>query len=351
MAVGSDGLRDPRKRAKLVFYESTWPSGVSLGFVAMSQSTPLRFAFLQVPEYSLVPFTLAVETLRIANRMGKRELYRWSVVTIDGKPVPAINGTAQIPDSSLDDHGPLDALFVCGGTDPQDITDKRVFAALRRRARHGVKMGALCTGSYVLANAGLLDGYACTIHWENLTGFAEAFPDIEVSSDLFQIDRDRYSCSGGTSSLDMMLHLIALDHGHDLAIAVSEQLIHERMRDAGDHQRMTLRGRLGVSHPKLLTAIGQMEVTLEEPLTLGQLAIQVGLSKRQLERLFRQYLKCTPARYYIELRLKRARMLLEQTSMPVTDVAIACGFVSASHFSRCYREFFGKSPRMERVPA
>lgn len=309
------------------------------------------FGFLLTPRFSMVPFILAVETLRIANRMSGQPLYRWPILTQSGAPVSASNGMAQIPDAALEAAGELDMLFVCGGMDPHLITDRQLFALLRRRARHGTRLGALCTGSYILASAGLLDGYVCTIHWENLAGFTEAFPDIEVSTELFQIDRDRFTCSGGTAPLDLMLHLIGLQHGQALAIAVSEQLIHERIRDPHDHQRMTLRGRFGVSNAKLLSAIQIMETHIEDPLSLVQLANQVGISKRQLERLFRQHLKCTPGRFYIEMRLKRARMLLDQTSMTVTDVGVACGFVSASHFSRSYRDFYGRSPRMERVSA
>lgn len=299
----------------------------------------------------MVPFMVAIETLRIANRLSGKTLYEWPVFTQDGQPAAACNGMAQIPDGAIGEARDLDVLFVCAGNDPQEARDKPLYAALRRLARHGTKLGSVCTGSYLLADAGLLDGYGATIHWENATGFAEAFPHIELSDELFIIERDRYICSGGTAPLDMLLTIVASQHGHELAVSVSEQFIHDRIRDPHDHQRMTLRGRLGISHPKLLMAIGLMERSLEEPLTLSQLAAQVGVSKRQLERLFRQYLKCTPARYYIELRLKRARMLLDQTSMTITDVGIACGFVSTSHFSRSYKDFFGKSPRMERLPA
>jgi transcriptional regulator GlxA family with amidase domain len=223
-----------------------------------------------------------------------------------------------------------------------------LFAQLRRFDRQGKDIGALCTGSHILARAGLLDGYRCTIHWENLAGFAEDFPQIEATPELFEIDRNRFTCSGGTAALDMMLNLISSQHGHDLAASVSDQFIHERIRDQHDQQRMALPARLGVRHPKLMAVIKLMEANLEEPLDRGELASAAGLSSRQLERLFRKYLNRSPARYYVELRLNRARLLLLQTNMPVIDVALACGFVSASHFSKCYRDFFGKTPRKER---
>src|SRR3546814_413756 len=167
----------------------------------------------------------------------------------------------------------------------------------------------------------------------------EAFPDRDATSELFEIDRKRFSCSGGTAALDMMLHLIALQHGHELAAAVSDQFIHERIRGRHDQQRMALPARLGIRHPKLVAVIRKMEGSLEEPISRADLADSVDLSSRQLERLFRKYLRRTPTRYYLELRLNRARLLLLQTDMSVLDVALACGFVSASHFSKCYREF------------
>jgi transcriptional regulator GlxA family with amidase domain len=218
--------------------------------------------------------------------------------------------------------------------------------------RRGLDIGAMCTGSHILARAGLLDGHRCTIHWENLASFVEDFPDVEVTAELFEIDRHRFTCSGGTAAIDLMLNVISRQHGHELAAAVADQLMHERIRDEHDHQRMSLPARLGVRHPKLLSVIELMEQNLEEPMSRAELAGRAGLSTRQLERLFRKYLSRSPARYYLELRLHKARLLLLQTNMSVIDVALACGFVSASHFSKCYRDFFGRTPRKERnIPA
>jgi transcriptional regulator GlxA family with amidase domain len=209
-------------------------------------------------------------------------------------------------------------------------------------------IGAVNLGSYLLARAGLLDGYRCTVHWENLSGFTEAFPHLEATSEIFEIDRDRFTCSGGMAAFDLMLHAIAGQHGFALASAVSDQFIHERIRDKRDRQRMALPARLGIRHPKLLAAIRRMEENLEETVSRAELARTVKVSPRQLERLFRKYLGRTPTRFYLELRLDKARRLLQQTEMTVLDVALACGFVSASHFSKCYRERFVKTPRAER---
>jgi transcriptional regulator GlxA family with amidase domain len=309
---------------------------------------PQQIAFLLVPNFSMIAFTAAVEPLRLANRASGRQLYRWHLFSPDGKPVAASNGIELNPSGNAEQAVNFHTVILCSGIDAHLYNDRGLFAALRRCDRQGADIGALCTGTHILARAGLMDGYRCTIHWENMAGFAEDFPQIEVTSELFEIDRNRFTCSGGTASLDLMLNLIAEQHGHELAASVSDQFIHERIRDRHDHQRMALPARLGVRHPKLLSVIKLMEEHLEEPLQRHDLADAAGLSNRQLERLFRKYLNRSPARYYVELRLNRARLLLLQTNMSVIDVALACGFVSASHFSKCYRDFFGRTPRRER---
>ncbi len=309
---------------------------------------PQRLAFVLVPRFSMIAFTGAVEPLRLANRAANKQLYDWKLYSVDGRPVTASNGIPLQPIGAIDLASEFDAVVVCAGIDVQLFDDKRLSSWLRSMDRKGADIGALCTGSHILARAGLLDGYHCTIHWENLAGFAEDFPDLEITPELFEIDRNRFTCSGGTAAIDMMLNVISLQHGYELAAQVADQFMHERIRDRHDQQRMSLPARLGVRHPKLLSIIEIMEKNLEEPLARGELAEHAGLSTRQLERLFRKYLNRSPARYYLELRLNRARLLLLQTNMSVIDVALACGFVSASHFSKCYRDFFGRTPRKER---
>ncbi len=309
------------------------------------------FAFLLLPQFSMLAFSSAVEPLRAANRLSGEALYDWRILTADGRPIHSSSRMHLLPDGGLDDCGRPDFLIVVAGLEVQRLREPNVIAALRRLARSGCRLGALSTGSYLLAWAGLLDGFRCTVHWENLDAFREDFPDLEVTGELFEVDRGRLTCSGGTASMDMILSLIAETHGRDLAAQVAEQFIHERIRDTHDHQRMSLQGRLGISHPKLLQVVSLMEEHLEEPLARAELARRAGLSTRQLERLFRRYLGRTPTRYYLELRLHRARALLTQTAMSILNVALACGFVSASHFSKCYREFFHKMPREERQQA
>ncbi|WP_421709026.1 GlxA family transcriptional regulator [Algihabitans sp.] len=309
---------------------------------------PQSIGFILLPRFSMIALASAIEPLRLANRVAGKPLYRWPCFSIDGQPVQASNGMEFQVAGDLEAASSLQVVALVAGLDPGRVEDKRLFAWLRRMDRQGADIGAICTATVVLAKAGLIDGYQCTIHWENLAGFVEAFPELDVTDELFEIDRNRFTCAGGTAAADMMLNTIALQHGQELATQAADQFMHERIRDQRDHQRMSLRARLGVRHPKLLSIIATMEENLEEPLSRNDLARAASLSTRQLERLFRKYLGRSPARYYLELRLNRARLLLLQTEMSVIDVALACGFVSASHFSKCYRDFFGRTPRKER---
>jgi len=310
-----------------------------------------HIGFFLVPEFSMIAFASAVEPLRLVNRVSEDTLYTGSTYSLDGQPVTASNGIPVIVDGAIAEAEKLDIVFVCSGIHAHKYCDKGLLTRLRRMASHGTDIGALCTGTHILAKAGLLEESRCTIHWENFTAFTEEFPDIDVTSELFEIDRNRYTCAGGTAAVDLMLNLIALQAGSNVAATVADEMIHHRIRDGHEAQRMELRSRLGVAHPKLLAVIQLMEENLEETLNCADLAASVGLSTRQLERLFRKYLKSAPTRYYVELRLKRARFLLRQTSLPILSVALAAGFVSASHFSKCYREHFKRTPSEERRAA
>ena len=314
-----------------------------------TEKQPLHFGFLLVPNYSMIAFTLAIEALRMANRGAEKTLYHWTVFTLDGRPVPASNGLLVTPTIGIDDARKLSTLLVCGGRNITRYWDKPMQFALRKIAKHSnISIGALCTGSYLLAKAGLLEGYKCTIHWEHIASMREEFPNSHFSDELFQIDRDRLTCAGGQSSLDMMLKLIGDTHGSKLAAIISEQFMCERIRGTDDRQRIPLQLHLGANQPKLTEAVTLMEANLEEPISLDELSSYVGISRRQLERLFQKHLNCVPTRYYLNLRLSRARLLLLQTSKSIVDIALACGFISAPHFSKCYRDMFGIPPRDER---
>ena len=304
--------------------------------------------FLLTPNFSMIAFAAAVEVLRLTNYVTGAKAFAWRLYSPDGQPIEASNGVALAVDGSYGDVGPMPEIIVCSGMDVQKYDHGPLIAKLRKLAFYGVSIGAVCTGTYILARAGLLNGHRCAIHWENYDSFREEFPEIDATQELFEIDRNRFTCAGGTASIDMMLALITAKKGAVIAALVTDELIHHRMRDSHERQRMELRARLGVSHPKLLAVIGEMDKRLERPVSCAQLARTVRLSPRQLERLFQRYLDTTPTRYYLEMRLNRARQLLRQTSMPILSVGLACGFVSASHFSKCYSEHFDRTPSEER---
>ena len=312
---------------------------------------PQSIAFLIVPQFSMLAFVSAIEPLRVANRMAGRDLYRWSVVSKDGGSVGASNGMSLLADHSLDEKLRPSLVVACAGFDPDDFFDRRTKRWLTNLASRGADLGSIDTGAFFLGWAGLLDGYRATTHWESLDSFRETFPRVEIENALFVVDRNRLTCAGGTASLDMMLHRISLQHGHRLAAAVSEQFIHDRIRSPHDHQRMAPPLRQGINHQGLAQALSLMEQNLEEPIDAADLAKRAGLSLRQLERLFQRHFVMTPHRYYLELRLQRARSLLQYGSLPVLEVAVACGFASPAHFSRAYRAWAGKAPISERKRA
>ncbi len=313
-----------------------------------SPKAPRRLAFLLVPRFAMMGFTAALEPLRAANRLSGRALYVWRLYCANGEPVAASSGIPVVADEDLAPTTWPDAVLVCAGLDVDSFDDRRAMAWLHEQAGRGIAIGAISTGTWILARAGLLDGYRCTIHWENIPALREAFPHLEVTGSVYEIDRQRFTCSGGTAALDMMLSIIGVEHGVEFATAVSNQFIHDRVRTPGDEQRMAEQVRLRVKSPKLAAAINIMRANLESPLTPGEIAARIGLSARQLERLFRKYLKCAPRRYYLRLRVQHARILLIQTGMSILSVALASGFESQSYFTKCYREHFGRTPTEER---
>jgi len=307
-----------------------------------------HIGFLLVPGFAMMAFTSAIEPIRVANRLSVNPLYRWTLYSADGGPVSAGNGVTVMADKSVAEDQGLDLILVCGGLAAHRYDDHKVLHWLRRQAAQGVALGGLSTASYILARAGLLRGYRCTIHWESLPSFREAFPDIETSSRIYEIDRGRLTCSGGTTAMDMMLHMISEDSDPQVAAEICRQLQHDRVRTAEDLQHQAERLRLGRRSPRLADAVELMAQHIEAPLSPQKIAETVGLSLRQLERLCQQHVAATPHSYYLELRLRHARRLLLETPMSVLEVSLAAGFSTQSHFTRCYRQSFGRTPTGER---
>jgi len=305
---------------------------------------PQTLVFLVVDGLSMMSLASAVEPLRSANRLVGREVYRWRLASLGGDPVSASNGIPLPAEAVEPCLRQADYLFVCGGLRLRLPAERAHLSLLRQAARRGIPVGSLSTGTYLLARAGLLDGYRCTIHWENRAAFEEEFPRAICTAKIYEIDRDRLTCSGGTAAMDLMLHLVAERHGPDLARRVANQFHHERIRDERDDQRGGALRHLANLPTPVRAAVDLMQAHIDEPVPIARLAAQIGLSPRQVERLFLRYLETTPARYYLGLRIERARELLIYSDRPILDVAVATGFTSTSHFAQWFKHFHGVRP-------
>lgn len=306
---------------------------------------PRNLWFLLLPQFSMLGFLSALEPLRVANRFRPGS-YRWHILSRDGDALLASNGMSLNVDGPLQLPEPGDFLFVVAGFQPLAGFDGRLASWLKRAGSIAV-LGGIDTGSFLLAEAGLLEGHRVALHWEAMDSFQERYPGLSVVQELFQYQGDRISCAGGTASIDLMLELITRDHGGELAVQVSEQFVLGRIRSRQDHQRLRIGSRYGIHNKKLIQAIAAMQSACEAP-SRAALARAVGVSSRQLERLFRRYLGQTPSAFHLRLRLEKARQLLRQSDLGVLEVGLACGFESASYFSRCYRTQFGVSPSHDR---
>lgn len=312
--------------------------------LAPSSSTVRHFGFLLLDSYSMIAFANALEVLRMANLLSGQRLYTWAVATVNGEATSASNGLAIANPVSLADLDACDVVFVCGGVEVQKAISAAVVQDLRRRAARGQVLGGLCTGAHALAEAGVMNGYRCAVHWENLTALREAWPKVRFALEVFVIDRDRITASGGIAPLHLMLHLVRGHHGNKLAMSISEQFIVDRIRDQTDQQKLPQPEFVGPGYEHLVEAMELMAANIEEPLALSEIADAAGVSLRQLERLFHRYHDVTPAQHYLALRLRRARELLAHTSAPIMQITVACGFQTASHFCKAYRTQFGHSP-------
>ena len=307
-----------------------------------------HFGFLVLPGFSMIALAAAVDALRLANRFNRSEIYTWKTIAVNNDHILASNKLNFQPDITINDEEMYDYLFVCGGARVRNTWNPSIGNWLIQKDKQGIPLGGLCTGTYILAKAGLLDGYRSTIHWENIAATREEFPSLNITDDVYEIDRNRYTSAGGISPIDLMHHLISLHHGRQLASEVCEGFLVDHIRNMTDPQRTPLRQRLGTSQPKLTEAVVLMEANLEDKLSVDELANLIGLSRRQVERLFKRYLNSTPSTYYQKLCLRNARRLILQTETPIIEISILCGFNSAPHFSKCYKDMFNLTPRDDR---
>jgi transcriptional regulator GlxA family with amidase domain len=311
---------------------------------------PHRFGFLLIDDFALMSFASAVEPLRAANILAGSTLYEWFHISTGAEAIVASNGLSVRADHTIADKMRFDTVLVCAGGNPASFDDAKTIGWLRRIARSGCEIGGVSGGPFILAKAGILDGIRCTIHWEHLPAFTEAFRNIASTRTLFEIDRGRLTCAGGVAALDMMHAIIRRDHGQPLAARVSDWYLQTAVRLGDSTQRISLPERVGTNNRSLISAIGTMERQLASPLPRHVLAKNANVSVRQLERLFARHLGVTIDQHYMSLRLAKARALLRQTSLPVVQVGAECGFANASHFARVYRMAFGIPPSKDRMP-
>ena len=308
-----------------------------------------RFAFLLLPGFSLFALACVSEPLRVANRLAGENLFQYDFISVDGAAVTASNGAQTNADFSLSEYLEMRAtIMVVSGFEPETLCSTALLADLRYRSSHGARLCGIDTGAWILAAAGLLEHRRATIHWEARSSFEERFPNVESVPDLFVQDGRYWTSAGGAGGLDMMLHLIRNQKGHTLASDVSDQFLHGTIRSADDEQNMPSRDRLQTTNSIVLRAVALMEQNKNDAMTISELADHIRVSLRSLERLFKRELNTSPNRFYRDIRLARARGLLQQTDLSILEIAIACGFSSSAVFSRNYREMYGTLPSQDR---
>lgn len=310
---------------------------------------PEEFVFLLLSGFTHLALSSSLEVLRVANLLSGEELYCWSLMAPGGERQTSSNGLMTLVDSDIRNLRHGTKLYVVSGIDAQLKTDDRLSSYLRLQNRHGVQLGALCSGAYVLAQAGLLTGRSCAVHWEYYPLFREHFSDVHLSEDVFYAKSRPYTASGGTAGAELMLHLINQKHGDDFARRIADQLVLPRVRAQGEMQRMPNHVRFGTRNQILLQTLEFMSANIEEPLSTPEIAELIGVSVRQIERIFRKYIGHSPGRHYKRLRLDHAKNLLATTDMSIIQIALATGFTSPSHFSKVYRAEFGETPYLQSV--
>lgn len=313
------------------------------------------FSFFLQPDFSLYSFSAALEVLRLANEVIGEHVYEWHVVSIDGKPVASNSQHAVNADLSLARERECfprpyaqQTVVVCGG-DSYPVANPPLSGRLKECRRRCWDIVSLASGSVALAQSGIADGHRCAVHWELFPIFAEMFPAVSSTQAAFEEDSQIYTCSGGSATFDMFLHIVKRDHGEAVATRMCDKGVAHGIRSVGDKQRLPIRSEMSRNHQAVMAIIDMMEAHISDPVPIETLVRPIGISRRNLERLFNREFGLSPARYYLELRIERAHLLMKSSNLSVLEVAIACGFVAASHFSKVYRRSYGCSPSQAKV--
>lgn len=305
---------------------------------------PVAVSFVLVPQFTMLAFTSAVEPFRVANQLSGKTLFEWAVWSAEGEPVSASNGMTMVVDGALPAEAPPGYVLVCAGVEPERHLSRKLADWIRVQWRRGRTVGSLCTGAYTLARAGILKNRQFTLHWENIPGFRESWPDLEPERRLYCIDNRVITSAGGVAAAELALRLISDHYGPELGQAVMNMCLLSNLRLPNDDQMPSLAARLGTRNEHVVRAVAWLESRIADEFRLDDCAEHVGVTPRQIQRLFRRYLGVTPVQYLNSLRLSHGRMLLSETNMTVMEVAVACGYVSASHFAKSFRRKYGVAP-------
>ena len=307
----------------------------------------MDIGFLLVPGYSSIAYVSAVEPLLVCNQLMGEERYNIINASVTGNETHSSLGNRITTDHNLQTVGQADIWFVAGAA-PVNHPHMPELHDWLQGVSPEQNLGGISSGSYDLAKAGLLNGYRAVIHWWNYDEIMADYKAVMLSTDAYCVDRNRYTCRGGSASLDMMLFLLARQQGIEIAEAVSQHFVNERQ---GNHPHLAptpLSRRTRAEQPKLAEALALMEANIEEPLTTDDIAHHVKISRRQLERLFKKHLNAVPSRYYLQIRLEKARQQLLSTGHSIAEIGLSCGFSSGAHFSTAYRNQYGMTPSEER---
>ncbi len=308
------------------------------------QGDTCHFIFVLTDAFSQSSLSNALAVLNTCNSVLKRQAYSWSLISETGNTVSSSCGVPITVSSGLYSVKRQDFVVLLSSESNPRKQSKLLVNWVRRESMKRPRIAALDTATYLLAAAGLLSHQKCTLHWENQDAFKECYPDIDLVNQIYTTERSIYTCAGGAATMDMMLHIIEMDHGSETAKNIADHLIYISSRNQDDRQRISLTGRSGIRNARLADAINKMENNLEFPLTPAELAKSINVSVRQLERIFRRHMDCPPKRFYMTLRLEKARRLIAQTDMSLINISMACGFTSTSHFSRWYKRHYGMQP-------
>tara|TARA_B100001093_G_C26674677_1_gene947727 strand:+ start:122 stop:1078 length:957 start_codon:yes stop_codon:yes gene_type:complete len=309
-----------------------------------SQLKCWKVGVLPLKGFALMAYASTVEPFRAANMLSDSPLYDVINIGLDDQLIASSGAGSVSPQTSIKDKIELDYLFVVAGGNPMSYENKEVFSWLARISRFGTRLGGVSAGPAILAKAGLMDGRRMTVHWEHAEALTEILPHLMIERTLYVIDRDRLTCAGGTAALDLMLGLVSDHHGPLFANLVSDWFMHTEIRPSIGPQRSGLAARVGSTNRVILDAVRTMESYIAHPVTLIKLAEKADISPRQLNRLFKEKLGCSTMKYYRSLRLNKARNLLINSPLPLTEIALATGFANSSHFSSLFSRYFGKPP-------